>query len=431
MKRFGFLAFALVVAIPADVSARQQSPIVTLDEAVDLALRVSPTMAQRQGAVQTAESAERTNGWASYLPFVQLSSGAARASSDRFDPNTNTVVSGSSDSYNARVSTGFDLFTGFRRGAAHDQAVAGSNAAEALLVQSRFQVALSAKQAFFDVLRGDETIRSAEATLQRAQQGLLAAEQRLVVGSATRSDSLRAQLEVMQARQALLSAQHRRQAAAFALGAMIGFDGAVSADRNTTTEPTPLALDDDELVALAISASPAVQSAAASHEANAAAIGVARASYLPSLSVSGNYTWNNTDLALNGGRTSWNTGLSLSYPLFNRFTREDNFERAKVNARSTQYALDDARRQARAGVRTAIDGLRFADQQIMIAREAAAVAAEDLRVQQTRYGLGASTILDRIISQASLANAELNLIAARYDYLVARARLEALVGREL
>jgi outer membrane protein TolC len=428
-----FFACAFLLAIPVAAAGQQPSPVpvVTLDEAVDLALRVSPAMVQRQGAVQTAESAERTTGWGAYLPFVQLSSGASRASNDRFDSNTNTVVSGSSDSYNARVSTGFDLFTGFRRGAAHEQARANTNAAEASLVASRFQTALTAKQAFFNVLRADETIRSAQATLDRALQGLRAAEQRLTVGSATRSDSLRAQLEVMQARQSLLAAQNRKQAFSYTLGAVIGYDGAVNADPATATEPTPLALAEAELLALAITGSPSVEAALASHDANESAISVARASYFPALSVSGGYTWNNTDFTLSGGRTSWTTGLSLSYPLFNRFTREDNYERARVNARTTQYALDDARRQTRAEVRTAIDGLWFAEQQITIAREAAAVAAEDLRVQQTRYELGASTILDRITSQASLANAELNLIDARYDYLIARARLESLVGREL
>jgi outer membrane protein len=425
--------FALALVVPAAASAQLPAPlpVVTLEEAVELAWRVSPTIVQRQGAVQTAESSERTSGWGAYLPFLQLSSGASLASSDRFDPNTNTVVSGSTDSYNARISTGMDLFTGFRRGAAHSQARANTTAAEASLVQGRFQTALGAKQAFFNVLRADETIRSAEAALDRAQQGLRAAEQRVVVGSATRSDSLRAQLEVMQARQAVLSARHQKQSAAYALGAMIGYDGAVSADPNTATEPTPIALADEDLIALAVGASPAVREAQASHGANEAAITVARSTYFPSLTVSGGYTWNNTDFTFDGGRTSWNTGLSLSYPLFNRFTREDGYERARVNARTTQYALDDARRQARAGVRSAIDGLRLAEQQIAIAREAVAVAAEDLRVQQTRYELGASTILDQITSQASIVNAELNLIAARYDYLVARARLEALVGRQL
>jgi len=437
--KFAFsLLAAAMLAVPVRGSAQDgqagptaNAPVVTLDEAVELALRVSAAVVQREGARQNAGSAERATGWAAYLPTLSMTSGASLASSDRFDTNTNTVVSGSSDSYNARITSGIDLFTGFRRGAAHDEAVATTTAAEASLTETRYQTTLTAKQAFFNVLRADETIRSAEATLDRARQGLHAAQQRLAVGSATRSDSLRAQLEVMQAQQSLLAARYRKQSAAYSLGAMIGYDGAVSADPGTVTEPVPLDLADDELIRLAVTASPAVMTAQASHRASEAAVTVARSTYFPILTASGRYTWNNTDPSFNGVRGSWDTGLQLSYPLFNRFSRENGYARARVNARSTQYALDEARRAARADTRTAIDALHFAEQQIVIAREAAAVAAEDLRVQQTRYELGTSTILDRITSQAALANTELNLIAARYDYLVARARLEALVGREL
>jgi outer membrane protein TolC len=52
-------------------------------------------------------------------------------------------------------------------------------------------------------------------------------------------------------------------------------------------------------------------------------------------------------------------------------------------------------------------------------------------VQQVRYELSASTILDQIASRAALVQSELNLISARYDYLIARAELEALIGREV
>jgi len=392
---------------------------------------VNPAVIQRQGGIQTAESAERTNGVAAYLPSLSFTSGASKASSQRFDPNTNTTVSGSSDSYSARLSTGVDLFTGFRRGAAANQARANTASAEAALVQTQFQTTLSAKQSFFNVLRADETIRSAQAALDRAQQGLRAAEQRLQVGSATRSDSLRAQLEVMRARQTLLSAENDKRAASYALGALIGYDGPVAADPSTSTSPQPLALGDPELIQLAVSRSPGVMMAEASHVANEAAIGVSRSQYYPSLTLNGGYTWNNDDPSFNGGNTSWNTGLSLSFPIFNRFVREDGYERAKVNARTTQFQLEDARRQARANARSAIDAVHLAEQQIVIAEEAVAVAAEDVRVQETRYLLGASTILDQITSQAALVSSELSLIAARYDYLIARAQLEALVGREL
>jgi outer membrane protein len=59
------------------------------------------------------------------------------------------------------------------------------------------------------------------------------------------------------------------------------------------------------------------------------------------------------------------------------------------------------------------------------------VALEDYRVQQARYEHGTSTILELVSSQIALAQAENDLINARYDYQIARAELESLVGREL
>ena len=58
-------------------------------------------------------------------------------------------------------------------------------------------------------------------------------------------------------------------------------------------------------------------------------------------------------------------------------------------------------------------------------------AEEDLRVQQQRYAVGGSTLLDVLTSQTQLNQARRDLIQARYDQRVAKAQLEALVGRDL
>jgi len=433
VHRYVFVgALPFVFALTSPLAAQQMAieRTVTLEEAVALALRMSPAMIQREGAVATAESGERT-ALGAFLPTLSLSSGTSRSSSTRFDPTNNITVNGSSASFNAGLSSGIELFDAGRRFAQRAQAQATTRSAEAALIQQRFQVALQARQSYFAVIRADETIRSQTAAVERAEQQLRASTERLSVGSATRSDSLRAQLELIQARHALLSAGNQRRAAMYSLGAMIGLDGAVTTDPATPTEPRPLSLADQELVAIAVEQSPAVRTALASFEQQNAAVRVARTQYFPTMRASGGMSWSNDEFGLDGGRRSWNTGLSLSYNLFNGFSREDANERARVNARNAQYTLDDARRQVRAEVRTAIDALRLAEQQIEIAREAVRVAQEDLRVQQTRYTLGASTILDQIASQAALRGSELILISARYDYLVARAELEALVGREL
>ena len=69
--------------------------------------------------------------------------------------------------------------------------------------------------------------------------------------------------------------------------------------------------------------------------------------------------------------------------------------------------------------------------QINISTAQVAAATEDLRVQQERYRVGAATILDLLTSQASLTQAQVNLVQSKFNYVIALASLEALVGRAL
>jgi len=91
----------------------------------------------------------------------------------------------------------------------------------------------------------------------------------------------------------------------------------------------------------------------------------------------------------------------------------------------------DARRGVNAQLTQQLAALATTYEQITIARDNLAAATEDLRVQQERYRVGAATILDLLTSQAALAQAEVDLVQGRFNYLIARAQLEALVGRAL
>jgi outer membrane protein len=91
----------------------------------------------------------------------------------------------------------------------------------------------------------------------------------------------------------------------------------------------------------------------------------------------------------------------------------------------------DSRLQVNAQLTQQLAALATAFEQIEISRANVAAASEDLRVQQERYRVGASTILDLLTSQAALTNAEVSLVQAQFDYQLARAQLEATVGRTL
>jgi outer membrane protein TolC len=158
----------------------------------------------------------------------------------------------------------------------------------------------------------------------------------------------------------------------------------------------------------------------------------ARAQYLPSLSLSLGTNRQDTLFAnafTNNEVHNWRIGLS--WTIFNGFGREQQQVTAAVNRDNAQAAAADARRQVNAQLTQELAALATAYAQVDIARENLAAATEDLRVQNERYRVGAATILDLLTSQSALTQAEVNVVQTRFNYLIARAQVEAVLGRTL
>ncbi|HUE77666.1 MAG TPA: TolC family protein, partial [Longimicrobiales bacterium] len=384
---------------------------VTIEEAVERAHRVSPDMVQAETGLGSAEYGTR-QAYASFLPSLSLSTGASLSSSERFDAGTGLWVSNQSNNYSAGLSTSMDLFSGGRNLAGIRSARATVDAAEATVVTRRFAVALTAKRAYFDVLRASDLIRLNEERIRQAREQLAAAERRLQAGRATRSDVLRSRLELTNARQALLNAETQRRTAMYELGQIVGVSGPVAAAEPPSLEPEPLALTVAEMRELVEREAPVVVSAGANLGVATAGLSQARAQYFPSLGVSGGYNWSNTDFGLEQGRTSWNTRISLSYPLFNGLQREVTVDRAHAQVAVAEARAADARRAALSDLERLVAALDLAIEELAILRESVEVATEDYRVQQERYEHGSATILELVSSQIALMQAEHDLINA-------------------
>jgi outer membrane protein TolC len=400
-----------------------------LDQAVELALRASPLAARAVGDVSVAEAGQRA-AFGAYLPTLSVSAGSSFAPRSGVGPG-GTSQSGVNDSYDARLSASYDVFDGGRRGAERRQADAGLVSAEANSRDQRFTVVLTSQQAFFDVLRAADLIEVSRARVERAQEALETAIQRQRLGSATRSDALRAQIELNSAQETQLTAESQYEDAASNLGRLVGAAGPVAAKAAAPAAAAASALSAEEIVELAVSESPGVQAAQAAARTAGAGVRVARAQYLPSVGMSAGYGWQNQQLSLRSGDASWSVGLSINYPLFNGFAREESMRRAEVQRATADVDLADAERFARAQAENGLRAITLAEERIRLGEEAVEAATEDLRVQSERYRRGVSTILDLLTSQTGLVEAQTNLIGARYDDRIARASLESLLGRSL
>src|SRR6266566_8788860 len=417
-----------ILAITIATPAAAQHVQITLQDAIQRALLVQPAMVQARGDESNA-GVQRLAAIGAFVPTVILNSSA-------FRQNSASIVNGlpaqaGTYTYNTGLSLNVDLFDGLRRLQRYRNAGATAEAANAGYTNQRFQVTLQTKQAFYNALATEELVRVAESQVRRAQQQLRISVDKLHAGSATRSDSLRSLVDYGNSRIALLQAQANLATAQANLGRQIGIDALVRAVPDSVLPALP---DTAGLRQSLIANAPQVQQADAQARSFGAQVGISRAQYWPTFNVSiGNsYSgsvapWTSTQ----GYSSGWRVIFTGQWNLFNGFSREKQLTSAVVARDEAEARAADTRRQVSAQLTQQIAALATAFEKISIAETNVAAATEDLRVQNERYRVGAATILDLLTSQSALTTAEQNLVQVRFDYLIARAQVEAVVGRTL
>ena len=409
---------------------------ISLEEAISMAQRNSPDAIQAEGTERTSRAA-RTSAIGAILPsasfnmghVIQLGGAVARLNS-----NGELVAVAQKPTNTLGVGLNMTIFDGGQK--LYDLRTAKSQieAAEANSVAVKYNIALGVKQQYFAVLAAIESEDAARLQMAQATEQFKTSALKVRAGVATRSDSLRGVIQVGNAQLALITARSNKEAADAALTRLVGSPVPVTADPTSVQENMAALPDSAELAKLAQDG-PAVQQAQANVEAAKEATKASKATYLPSLSASYSRSGSGTDPRFGLGDDpftySGRLSFSLSYPIFNNFQREEQVVRAKVSQANAEATFRDQQLAATQLLTQNIGALRGASQRVAVQAASVAAAQEDVRVQQQRYNIGASTLLDLITSQAALATAEQALIQARYDYRIARAQLEALIGRDL
>ena len=409
---------------------------ISLDEAVRMAQQNAPEAIQAEGGERTSKAA-RAAAIGAILPSASLNMGRViqfGGGQTRVNQNGETVAITAAPTNSTGLSLNMTLFDGGQRLYALRTANSNIVEAEANRVAVKYNVALQVKQQYYAVLAAIESRDAAELQMAQATEQFKSSVAKVRAGAATRSDSLRGVVQVGNAQLALITAQTNKETADAALTRLVGSEVPVTADPASVQENMSALPDSAQLAALA-RRGPAVEVAQSNVDAAKEAVKASKATYLPSLSASYSRTGSGTDprFGLGDGPFSYNGRLSfsLSYPVFNNFLREQQVVQAKVADINAQATLRDTQLAAQQSLTQYIGALRGASQRVAVQAASVAAAQEDVRVQQQRYNIGASVLLDLITSQAALATAEQALIQARYDYRIARAQLEALIGQDL
>jgi outer membrane protein TolC len=420
---------ALQVAAGADSvpAAADTVPRITLGEAIRRSARLDPDYVEALGEIDNAEWGRRAAVLAFFVPTIALGLDQTRYSTEFFNPAdpanpTSTLVVGS-----ARAE--YEVFS-LRKFAELGRTRAELASAEAGELEQRFQAALETESAYYDVLVSQELGRVAQERASRAREGLAVARARVASGAAVQTDSLQLVLELTRAEVDLLVRRNALRTAQLELGRRVGEPRAVDAVPLDTMPAPDLPVGLPEAIQAALEQGPQYRAAQSSERAADATLKSARSDYFPTLGIGALHQRYDTEIFPGAAKVTSVT-FSLSFPLWNNGLREIELTKARTARDVARTIREDLERGVRRDVIAAFDTYESSREAVRLARVGVDVARVNYRMQEMRYRAGASTILDLLDSQVSLAEAEAGLVQARYVTRLSLARLEAILGRRL
>jgi outer membrane protein len=413
----------------ADTTFRQ----ISLADALRLAHDNNVQNITAENSIRSANNLVRS-ARAQLYPNLTGSLSQNKVYGSRLGEGNNLIAIDSRWGYSTSLTSQVTLFDAGKTFADVRTQKANVAAAEATEVNTEFGVAFNVKEAYYAVLFAKESESAAQQQLETAQLQLQTSIAKVNAGAANVSDSLRSVVQVGNAQLALLTARETFRTQSAALTRLVGTNYFVTANLADTVEHLAPALDSAQIMAFALNG-PTIRANEASVNAASASTRSAKAAYLPTIGANLTFGGSGTNAiyGLNDNPFPYSRGVSISlnYPIFNRFQRENQVSAAQISYDNAQAQLRDSKLAAQQNVITGIASLRNAEETMRVQEQNVRASEEDLRVQQQRYNLGASVLLDVLNSQLTLVQARQSLIQARFNYRNARAQIEAAIGRDL
>lgn len=436
------LALALSVALLPAVAQAED-----LIQTYQLARGSDPQLAAAEaGQRATAEGQAQTR--AQMLPQVNgsLSASRSRNTSEsgqpQYDPVTGQLISGgartsTSDNLSGRINAD-QMIWDPRLLSQHKSQKLTTRAGELQLESTGDQLITRTSQAYFNVLVALETLAAAEAQEAALKKQFDFASKRLEVGLAPITDMHEARAQYEGARANTILQRNALEDAYQALAEITGQPvRSLMALPDDFKPELPAAGGAEDWVNRAIENNPALAAQKTRVASAEQDIGTARAGYLPTVYANGGYSRSKTDVSgrqqgidFNSDSTSYgpSIGVTLSVPIFNGFATQSRVRQAVAQRDVAQEQLEQQRRALERNTRNAYQSLTAGISAVEARRLALVAAQSAYDASQVGLEVGTRTVIDVLLNQQNLFNAQQAYSLAKYNYLQSRLVLEQAAG---
>jgi len=218
------------------------------------------------------------------------------------------------------------------------------------------------------------------------------------------------------------------------------YDPSLEVERVNTDElMAAYAQTADAVYQKALSTLPLVKAAVLRKESAEAGLRAVRGELYPRLSLNAGVNTNYSSIAMqNSQKIKYgdqlsnnlftNVSLGLQIPIFNSFLVRNRIKLAQINIRSAQLNESNTRLQLQQSIDLAYLNMTNASDRLKLSLDQVNAYQESFRAAEIRFQSGVGTSVDYIIAKNNLDRANINLISAKYDFLLRKKVLDFYSG---
>ncbi len=422
------LSLVCVLSLPVNAQDTGQGRLLTLEEAVRLAVEQNYAIRFAENEAQIAAN-DYSIGNAGFLPSVNFSASQSQRSIGGFSGSPG--LSGTSNSaFDLSMNVSTTLFDGFGQFTAYERL--GSEKQQVELIAERTKEAALADVvvSYYDLVRQQEQIEVLNEAVEISRERLRIAELRRDLGNASELEVRRAQVDLNADLAALLRQEIAFTAARANFNQLLGREGSLDF-RVADTLHIDRSLDMDALRGLAPQMNRELRVARQARETAYLSRKEVRSEWLPTISLQAGYAFTDLtrELGLAGTRPpGFNYGLTATWGVFEGFNRRRRLENATLRLRNSELMIEETRTFLDTRLENAFQAFENSLRLVDLERENVNLAAFNVEVALEQFRVGSITSVELREVQSALTGAEGRFITAQFEAKRAETELLELSG---
>ncbi len=441
------IRFSLLIAFFIIATSFAQDKKWTLKECVDHALEHNLSV-KRAAYTTDLRKEDITSAKGNMLPGVSASASQNFSFGSGFDAASNSRVANDRRSNSFGLNASMNLFNGFSNKNNLKQSKVSYEASQLDLEKMKNDISLNIVNSYLNVLFNKENLKISEAQIDISNQQLERTKELVDAGVQPYGNLLEVEATKVNDENSVVTAENNLALSLLDLSQLLQIPNQDFDIEEISIDINSVALlynNTEDIFSKAVANQPEIKSAQLALQNSETGIKIAKANYLPSLSLSAglNTVYNHRQ----GIKDSKNSpvfqfpfsdqldnnfgefiGLNLNIPIFSRGQVKANVNRAKINQEISQVNLDDSKRALRESVERAYINATATLKAYEAAEKSVKAQEQSFTFAQERYNLGATNSFDFEQVRNRLVNAQSDLVRAKYNYVFRTKLLEFYYG---